>query len=319
MSRSFQLTLIIVGVLLAGIFVANVSQAQPPLPFIFSKEQMLKYTSQYEGERFEDGRPKVSEDILERMKQVTLEEAWETLRSHGYTNQYEGDWVKTHENPVLVGRAVTCNFIPMRPDIRDIVEEEGHANGYPGRDKHWVMDSLVKDDVIVADIFGKRIGAGFIGDRLANLIYNKTGTGAVIDGGARDLAGVLELENFYVFNRNWEPSTSSSAETSMVIGMNVPIRIGRTAVMPGDVILGLRHGIVFIPAHLAQEVVEQSEITRLKDEFGFIRVRDGIYTGGEIDARWTDEMNEDFQNWWRSKENDILPSQREILRKQPWY
>jgi 4-hydroxy-4-methyl-2-oxoglutarate aldolase len=319
MDLSLRVIVVLVGVVLSGIVTANVSQAQPPIPFMFSKNEMVKYTSHYKGERFENGRPKVSDDILERMKQVTMEEAWGVLNSHGYKNQYEGDWVKTHLNPVLVGRAVTCNFIPLRPDIRDFVEDEGHKNGYPGRDKHWVMDSLVKNDVIVADLFGKKIGAGFIGDRLANMIYSKTGTGAVIDGGARDLAGVLELENFYVFNRNWEPSTSSSYETSMVIGMNVPIRIGRAAVMPGDVVLGLREGVIFIPAHLALEVVEESEITRLTDEFGFIRLRDGVYNGGQIDAKWTDEINEDFRKWWKSKENEITPSQRELLRKQPWY
>ena len=306
-------------IILLFIFTAEVSQAEPPLPFVFSKSEMLKYTGQYEGERFPDGRPKVSDDILERMKLVTLEEAWGTLRQHGYVNQYEGDWVTTHLNPVLVGRAVTCSFIPLRPDVKDLVEEEGHKNGYPGRDKHWVMDSLVKDDVIVADMFGKRIGAGFMGDRLANMIYAKTGTGAVIDGGSRDLAGVLELENFYVFNRNWEPSTSSSYETSMVIGMNVPIRIGRAAVMPGDVVLGLREGVIFIPAYLALEVVETSELTRLTDEFGFVRLRDGVYTGGQIDARWSEEIEKDFQQWWKSKEKELLPSQRELLRKQPWY
>ena len=147
--------LISCGIVLSCIFTSDVSQAEPPLPFVFSESEMLKYTGQYKGERFPDGRPKVSDDILERMKLVTVEEAWGTLRQHGYVNQYEGDWVTTHLNPVLVGRAVTCSFIPLRPDVKDLVEEEGHKNGYPGRDKHWVMDSLVKSDVIVADMFGK--------------------------------------------------------------------------------------------------------------------------------------------------------------------
>ncbi|MFC1541472.1 RraA family protein [Candidatus Latescibacterota bacterium] len=319
MSFRLRLFFILVGVVLSFVFVVSISQANPPLPFVFSKSEMVKYTYLYEGERFPDGRPRVPDDIIERMKLVTIEEAWGVLDRRGYENQYEGDWMTTHLNPVLVGRAVTCNFIPLRPDIRDLVEDEAHKNGLEGRDKHWVMDSLVKNDVIVADMFGKRIGAAFMGDRLANMIYEKTGTGAVVDGGCRDLAGVLELENFYVFNRNWEPSTSSSYERSMIIGMNVPIRIGRAAVMPGDVVLGLREGVIFIPAHLAREVVETSEITRLRDEFGFIRLREGVYTAGQIDAGWTDEITKDFQNWWKSKENEILPSQRELLRKQPWY
>ncbi len=311
--------LILCGIILSCILTADVSQAQPPLPFVFSKSEILKYTSQYKGERFPDGRPKVSDNILERMKLVTVEEAWGILRQHGYVNQYEGNWVMTHDNPVLVGRAVTCSFIPLRPDINDVTHTEGKKQGYEGRDKHWVMDSLVKGDVIVVDMFGKKIGAGFFGDNLANLIYKKSGTGAVIDGGCRDLAGVLELEDFYVFNRNWDPSTSGAYETSMVVGMNVPIRIGRAAVMSGDVVLGLREGVIFIPSHLALEVVEKSEVIRLKDEFGFLRLREGVYTGGQIDSNWTEEIEKDFHEWWKSKEDELIPSQREMLRKQPWY
>jgi regulator of RNase E activity RraA len=232
---------------------------------------------------------------------VTIEEAWSVLREHGYENQFDQGWVMTHDNPVLVGRAATCSFLPLRPDIANVIVEDGAKNNYQGRDKHWVMDLLVEDDVIVVDLFGKKLGAGFVGDNLANLIQQKTGTGMVVDGGCRDLAGVLELPNFYVFNRNWHPSTSSAYDKSMVIGMNLPIRIGEAAVMPGDVVLGLREGVIFIPAHLALEVVETSEVVPLKDEFGFQRLREGIYTGGQIDTKWTDPIRVDFINWIKQK------------------
>ena len=184
--------LISCGIILSCIFTSDISRAEPPLPFVFSKGEIVN-TGQYKGERFPDGRPKVSDDILERMKYVTIEEAWGTLRQHGYVNQYEGNWVMTHDDPVLVGRAVTCSFIPLRPDINDVTHAEGKKQGYTGRDKHWVMESLIKSDVLVVDLFGKKIGAAFIGDNLANLIHRKTGTGIVVDGGCRDLAGVLEL------------------------------------------------------------------------------------------------------------------------------
>ena len=272
-----------------------------PIPLQFSGEDYLKYTGQYKGERFPDGRPKVSDEILERMKLVTIDEAWEVLRDHGYHCQFDQDWVMTHENPVLVGRAVTMSFIPHRPDIADVVAQEGKNQGLAGRDKHWVMEKLVKKDVIVADLFGKKVGGGFVGSNLANMISYKTGTGMVVDGGARDLAGVLDLKDFYAFTRNWHPSTSGSYDRSMVVGMNLPIRIGAASVLPGDVVLGLRDGVVFIPAHLALEVVETSEVVRLKDEFGFLRLREGTYTGGQIDSRWTEEIKADFNNWVKSK------------------
>ncbi|NND30975.1 MAG: RraA family protein [Saprospiraceae bacterium] len=295
------------------------AQADLPLPYTLSPEQMMSYTGQYEGERFPDQRPKVSDRILERMRQVTCEEAWGVLRDHGYTNQYQGKWVMTHENPVLVGRAVTCNFIPHRPDVSDAVVAEARGQGLEGRDKHWIMDQLTTGDVMVADLMDRQIGGAFIGDNLANMIYKKTGTGLVIWGGARDLAGVLELKDFVVFNRNWDPSTSSTYDKTMVIGYNTPIAIGRAAVMPGDVVLGLREGVVFIPAHLALEVVETSEWTRLKDEFGHSRLQAGIYTAGQIDVEWTQEITDDFRGWVRSKINALPTEQQEMIKSQDWW
>jgi 4-hydroxy-4-methyl-2-oxoglutarate aldolase len=252
-----------------------------PLPFVLTREQMTAYTRQYAGERFADGRPKVPDSILERMKRVTCEQAWTVLREHGYECQYQGKWVVTHENPLLVGRAVTCNFIPQRPDLADVVNEQAKSQGLVGRDKHWVMDRLERNDVIVADLLDRQIGGGFIGDNLANMIYDKTGTGCVVWGGTRDLAGVLELEDFVVFNRNWDPSTSGSYDRTMIIGYNTPIAIGRASVMAGDVVLGLREGIVFVPAHLAKEVVETAELIQLKDAFGYEFKGRGLY-------RWAD-------------------------------
>lgn len=290
-----------------------------PLPFVLSMDQMVAYTGQFTGERFADGRPKVPDSILERMRRVTCEQAWTVLREHGYECQYQGKWEVTHTDPVLVGRAVTCNFIPHRPDLADVVNDAARAQGLEGRDKHWVMDRLVTGDVIVADLLDRQIGGGFIGDNLANMIHEKTGTGAVVWGGTRDLSGVLELEDFIVFNRNWDPSTSSSYDRTMIVGYNTPIVIGRAAVMAGDVVLGLREGIVFVPAHLAQKVVETAELIQLKDAFGYERLKAGVYTGGQIDAAWTEPIFTDFYDWVRDRIDTLPDEQQEFLRRQDWY
>ncbi|MGY8825383.1 MAG: RraA family protein [Candidatus Latescibacterota bacterium] len=295
------------------------SENRLPLPFVLKQEQMVAYTRRYDGERFADGRPKVPDSILQRMKSVTCEQAWTVLREHGYDCQYQGKWVVTHENPVLVGRAVTCNFIPQRPDLAEVVNEEAQERGLEGRDKHWVMDRLEQGDVIVADLMDRQIGGGFIGDNLANMIYDKTGTGCVVWGGTRDLAGVLELEDFVVFNRNWDPSTSGSYDKTMIIGYNTPIVIGRAAVMAGDVVLGLKEGVVFVPAHLAREVVEVSELIQQKDAFGFERLKAGVYTAGQIDAAWSEEISDDFYGWVRARIDSLPPEQQEMIRNQDWY
>ncbi len=296
-----------------------IGQNSLPLPYTLSADQMLKYSQLYKGERFPDNRPRVPDDLLRRFRLVTIEEAWTVLKDHGYTNQFQGKWVVTHDNPVLVGRAVTCNFIPFRPDISDAVAEDGKKKGLEGRDKHWIMDQLKTGDVLVADLLDRQIGGAFMGDNLANMISEKTGTGVVIWGGARDLAGILELKDFVVFNRNWDPSTSTTYDKTMILGYNTPIVIGRAAVMPGDVVLGLKEGVIFVPAHLALEVVETSEWTRLKDEFGHLRLREGVYTGGEIDTEWTKPITEDFRKWVRTKLKDLPVEQQEMIKREDWF
>lgn len=296
-----------------------IGQATLPLPYTLSADQMLKYSKLYKGDRFPDNRPRVPDDLLRRFRLVTIEEAWTVLKDHGYTNQFQGKWEVTHNNPVLVGRAVTCNFIPFRPDVSDVVIEDGKKKGLEGRDKHWIMDQLRTGDVLVADLLDKQIGGAFMGDNLANMISEKTGTGVVIWGGARDLAGILELKDFVVFNRNWDPSTSSTYDKTMILGYNTPIVIGRASVMPGDVVLGLKEGVIFVPAHLALEVVETSEWTRLKDEFGHLRLREGVYTGGQIDTEWTKPITEDFRKWVRTKLKDLPVEQQEMIKREDWF
>ncbi len=280
---------------------------------VFSKKEILKYTPEWDGERFDDGRPKVSDDILERMKKVAIEEAWAVCRRHGFTHQYEGDWVLTQEDHVLVGRAVTAYFHPIRPDVNNVIDEQGEKDGRIGAQNSWIIDTLVEGDVIVVDLMGKVVDGTYLGDNLANSIWVKTGgTGVVIDGGARDIEGVLEIPDFPIFNRGWHPSYLKDV---MLMGINSPIRIGHAAVMPGDVVLGKKEGVIFIPAHLAEEVVQSSEIIRLRDQFGHQRLREGKYTPGQIDSKWSEEIEKDFQQWLKKRDKELTPYQREKLLK----
>lgn len=278
---------------------------------VFSSTTLVRYTPLWKGERFPDGRPKVPDDIMERMKKVSIEEAWGVCRNRGFKYQFEGGWVTTHENPVLVGRAVTAYFFPLRPDVNQVIDTQGKADKRIGAQNSWVIDTVVKGDVIVVDLMGKVIDGTFMGDNLGNSIWAKSGgTGVVIDGGARDIEGNLEIPNFPIFNRGWDPSFLAD---TMLMGINTPVRIGRAAVMPGDVVLAKKEGIIFIPAHLAQEVVESSEVVRLRDEFGHLRLREGKYTPGQIDRAWTQDINNDFTEWLKSKDKELTPYQRQKL------
>jgi hypothetical protein len=83
--------------------------------------------------------------------------------------------------------------------------------------------------------------------------------------------------------------------------------------MPGDVVLGKKEGVIFIPAHLAQGVVEKSEIIRLRDKFGHQRLREGKYTPGQIDRNWTEDIESDFKQWLQGQRDQLTPYQREQM------
>ena len=114
------------------------------------KEDIIQITPLWKGERMEDGRPKVSADVLRRLRKITLEEAWGPLWQKGYKYQFEGEFRTTHPGATLVGRAVTGVYVPMRPDLNDYLLKYGHEEeGRKGYFNQWVIDSLVEDDGVV--------------------------------------------------------------------------------------------------------------------------------------------------------------------------
>ncbi len=262
-----------------------------------SRETITAITSLSPFERFEDGRPKVPDNLLERMKLVTIEEAWVVLRKHGYDRQFEGNWMHTHPGTVLVGRALTCQFVPHRPDYHDAVQQAGEAEGRAkiGGQNNWVINTLQHNDVLVCDLFGKVKDGTMIGDNLGTAIQARTKAGAVIDGGIRDLTGLMQLDDVNFMMRGVDPTAIADVT---LVGINIPVRIGEMTVLPGDVILATLTGVIAIPSHLAQEVVETSEDIRVRDEFGKMRLAEGKYTSGEIDVPdWREDIEADFQQW----------------------
>ncbi|MEN8227546.1 MAG: RraA family protein [Bacteroidota bacterium] len=280
-----------------------------PAQFFNSTEELIYLTKEWTGERFDDGRPKVPEEILERMKNISIEEAWGVLRSKGYHNQFEGNWVILHEDEPVVGRAMTARYMPKRPEIMDRFTEKGHEQGRVGAMNSWPIDVLQQGDVYVADGFGKVINGTLIGDNLGNAIFANSGNGVVFDASSRDLEGLSKIKGFNAFVRAFDPSFLSE---SMLMGINVPIRIGRATVFPGDVVLAKKTGVLFIPAHLAEEVVVRSEFIALRDMFGHEMLKKGIYTPGQIDGRWSDEIKAAFLEWVENNP-DELPMTQEAL------
>ena len=281
-------------------------------PLNLAKEELIEYTREWTGERFPDGRPRVPDDVLERIKDVTITQAWGVLRGVGYEWQYEGNWTCTHPGQTLVGRALTAAYMPRRPAIRKLMEEKGARCGCIGDQISWPIDMLVPGDVYVADVYGKIEEGPIIGDNLSTAIFANSGNGVVHDAAVRDIEGIKAMPGFTSFVRGWHPTYASP--TIMLMGVNTPVRIGGVTVMPGDVVLGKNEGVIFIPPHLAEKVVKTSELIRLRDVFGKTRLTEGKYTPGQIDTRWTDEIEADFSRWLEAHV-DQLPVPREAIQE----
>jgi len=287
-----------------------------------SKEEMLFLTQEWKGERFEDGRPKVSDDLLRRMRLVTHDEAWAVMRNAGYRYQYADGWQIINPDSILIGRAVTATFMPGRPDIHDAIDVRGKKEGKRGQNS-WPVDLLVHGDVYVVDQFGIHVDGPTIGDNVGNAIYAKSGNGIVYDGAVRDITGLKEIGGFTSYFSSYHPSHHNQQGNlnTMLIGINKPTRIRQATVMAGDVVLGRDGGVSFIPAHLAEKVVITSEVVRLRDMFGHERLRAGVYTAGQIDTRWSDDIERDFSAWL-NEHIDELPIPREqiqeILKNRTW-
>lgn len=275
-------------------------------------DYIKELTSNWTGERLKDGRPKVSDALLKRLKEVNIEEAWGFLRRKGYHNQYEGNWKMIHPDGVMTGRVLTAQYMPSRPDFEKLIQLKGASENRDtvGGSNSWPIETLLPGDVYVADGYGRIIDGTLIGSNLGNAIYTNSKNGVIFDGGVRDLAGLEEIEGFQGWFRGDDPSY---LQGEMLTSINAPIRIGRAVVLPGDVVLANSFGIVFIPAYLMADLVISSEVTALRDEFGFLRLKERKYTAGQIDMKWIQPIKDDFVNWLTSYPDNKLPMKRKEL------
>ncbi len=231
---------------------------------MLTREQLMKYTAKYQGERFPDGRPKVDDRLLKKMDGLSAEEVWAVLPGEGYKNQYEGNFRILHPEKKLIGRAVTVQFMPARPDMKELNDADARAHGVINPGNQRVLDMLQEGDVLVADIYGKIEGGTLVGDNLATYVYAVTHKGMVVDGAIRDLEGIFPIPMGAYF-RGVHPTPISNEV--MITGINVPIRIGDATVLPGDVVFGDREGVYFVPPHLVRKVLDKADELHIHDDW----------------------------------------------------
>jgi regulator of RNase E activity RraA len=283
-----------------------------------SKEELIFLTAQWKGERFADGRPKVPDALIERARKIGIEEAWQILNNEGYKNQFEGNWKMVHDHVPVIGRAVTARFIPSRPDVEQQIKERGAREGRKGNTNAWPIEVLQKGDVYVAEAFGKIAQGTLIGDNLGTSIFNKTGTGVIFDGAARDLQGLEAIPGFNAYVRDFHPSFLDGV---VLAGLNTPVRIGGAVVLPGDVVISEKEGVLFIPAHMAESVIETAEFISVRDRFSKDMLKAGKYNAGQIDGAWSEDIKTAFLDWIKTHPNEPQISRQRLekfLEKRTW-
>ncbi len=290
----------LIYILALFIFSTHTLRSQPHLA---SVERVRFLTEEWQGDRDKFGRPMVPDAWLERVKNVSVEEAWKSLKELGYHNQLETEWHILRPNEVMVGRAFTTSFLPKRPGLDDRMIALGNKAGFQGGTNQWSMSMLTRGDVIVADHYGKLREGAFLGDNLAQAIYTSSGTGAIINGHGRDIVGVQGIEGINIWAKGWHPSHSAER---MLISINDITRIGEAVVLPGDVVLASQAGVIFIPPYLVENILLNSEVVRLEDAFRQEKIAEGKYTSQQVyQTEWTPQINNEFYQWLKNNRLSI--------------
>ena len=268
-----------------------------------TKEQMIEYTAQNPFERFPDGRPKVPDAIIERAKGISMEEVFGVLPGKGFRNQYEDGWQVLHPGKKMVGRAFTVQFMPARPDIDTVMTAKAKEKGARILNNQFAIDMLQPGDVLIVDLFGKKEGGTIVGDNLFYYVMKATkGGGMIVDGSIRDLEGISDMPMPAYF-RSAHPSAIGNV---MLTGINVPVRIGNVTVMPGDLVVGDREGVYFIPPQFATEIMDKADEVHVHDEWTRKKFDEGKYKSSEIYGSPRDpELRKEYQEYLKKRLEEI--------------
>ena len=271
--------------------------------YTLTKEQLTEFTAQNPFERFPDGRPKIPDALIERARGLSAEEVWAVLPGKGFRNQYEDGFQVLHPGKKLVGRAFTVQFMPTRPDVDSVLNSQAKARGVERLNNQYAIDMLQPGDVLVVDLFGKADGGTIVGDNLFYYIMSATKTGGiVIDGSVRDLEGISAMDMPAYF-RHAHPSAIANV---MVTGINIPVRIGNVTVLPGDMVLGDREGLYFIPPQMVTQVLDQADITHIHDEWTRKKFDEGKYKSSEIYGSPRDpELKKEYDAYLKKRLEEI--------------
>lgn len=281
-------------------FSASIAQAQL---FVFPKQDLVDYTASSPFDRLPDGRPKIPDSMLERARDLSAEEVWSTLQEKGFNNQYADGFQVLHPGMTMAGRAFTVQFMPLRGDVDEVAEAKAKERGLPHLTNQFAIDMLQPGDVLVVDMFGKKVDGTIVGDNLFYYTMKATkGGGLVVDGSIRDLDGLAEIQMPAYF-RSADPTPIGNV---MLTGINIPIRIGGVTVMPGDLVFGDREGVYFVPPQFVKEMLDRADEIHVHDEWTKKKFAEGKYKSSEIYGSPKDpKLQEEYREYLKKRLEEI--------------
>ena len=280
--------------------------APPPVSaqlFTFPRQDLVDYTAQSPFDRLPDGRPKVPDDLIERARGLSSEEVWAVLHEKGFNNQYADGFQVLQPAKTMVGRAFTVQFMPLRTDIDQVAQAKAKDHGLKQLMNQTAIDMLQPGDVLVVDLFGKKVNGTIVGDNLFYYVMTATrGGGLVVDGSIRDLNGISEIDMPAYF-RSVDPTPIGNV---MLTGINIPVRIGGVTVMPGDLVVGDREGVYFVPPQFVKEVLDRGDEIHVHDEWTKKKFAEGHYKSSEIYGSPSDpKLQKEYQEYLKRRLEEI--------------
>ena len=271
--------------------------------FVFPRQELVDYTAQNPFDRLPDGRPKVPDDLIERAKGLSSEEVWAVLHEKGFNNQYADGFQVLQPAKTMVGRAFTVQFMPRRSDVDEVAQAKAKDHGLKELMNQTAIDMLQPGDVLVVDLFGKKVNGTIVGDNLFYYVMTAThGGGLVVDGGIRDLNGISEIDMPAYF-RSVDPTPIGNV---MLTGINIPVRIGGVTVMPGDLVVGDREGVYFVPPQFVKEVLDRGDEIHVHDEWTKKKFAEGHYKSSEIYGSPSDpKLQKEYQEYLKRRLEEI--------------
>jgi 4-hydroxy-4-methyl-2-oxoglutarate aldolase len=271
--------------------------------FTFPKSDLIDYTAHNPFDRLPDGRPKVPDNLIERARGLSSEEVWAVLQQKEFNNQYADGFVVLHPGKTMVGRVFTVQFMPLRGDVDDVAKTKAKQHGVESLTNQTAIDMLKPGDVLVVDLFGKKVNGTIVGDNLFYYVMKATHSGGlVVDGSIRDLNGLSEIDMPAYF-RAVDPTPIDNV---MLTGINIPVRIGGVTVMPGDLAVGDREGVYFIPPQFVKEVLDRADEIHVHDEWTKKKFDEGKYKSSEIYGSPTDpKLKQEYEDYLKKRLDEI--------------